>query len=527
MVATAGPSTPRFPRHEWRLPGLALAAIGLALAYLALAWSGWFQVDHNDFWGIAFYAGHLSLSDPASLHNGFYPIGYPAMLRAFGGASDLVRAVALNAVLAAALVLVAARLGRELGGRLATGITVLLVILYPLVFRYATVPGPDIGAAAFCCLAALLLARSLPTDAPTVTRRLVAAGIALGCAALFRYHALVLAVGLLLGYSLVRGRWRETLPAWGGLAGVYAVQVVVNLAAGRGALDTAQAFNVYRMVNDVPWHRAAEIPIPSSWLAIVAAAPGRFLSAYAESFGRLLPLLLPSAVALAPAWPLKLRASSGMFAVAIALFIVVVAAGASSRAGLVVLPICFAQAGALVGTVVTAPASDRAHRRVQLAARLTAVAVAAAFMLLWVREDAGLLASRRTAHERNARLEELMRTQGLERSAEVFTTDFSFYLPGLAPAMPYTHGGWPQLAVYGFSRAFPPLCMRSLECFAADAARRGVRYVVLGPDAGTLMPELGEIYRDPRPQRAMRPLGGAGDLRAFTLTPVSPAGDRQ
>ena len=520
-------AAPRFPRHAWRRSGLVLAATGLALAYLALAGSASFQVDHNDFWGIAFYAGHLSTTDPASLHNGFYPIGYPAMLRAVGGISDLGRAVVLNAVLAAAMVLVAARLGLLIGGRLAAGITALLVVSYPLVFRYATVPGPDIGAAALCCLGALVLAQSLPADPPTGTLRLVVAGIALGGAALFRYHALVLAVGLLLGFVLVRGRWREALPAWGGLAVVYTAQVVVNLAAGRGPLDTAQAFNVYRMVNDVPWHRAAEIPIPSSWFAIVAVAPGRFLSAYAESFGRLLPLLLPSAVALAPGWPPKVRAAGGMVAVAIALFIVVVAAGASSRAALVVLPICFAQIGALIGAVVTAPASDRAERRVRRAARLTALAVAAAYLLLWVREDAGLLAARRMAHDRNVRLQEMMRARGLERSAEVFTTDFSFYLPGLAPAMPYTHGGWPQVAVYGFSRAFPPLCTRSFECFAADAARHGVRYLVLGPDAATLMPELGEIYRDPHARPTAHPLGTAGDLKAFALAPAPPSGDRR
>ena len=57
--------------------------VGYAVILALCGWWWWsglelrFYVLQNDFWGLFFLGEHLSLEDTGTLHNGFYPIGYP------------------------------------------------------------------------------------------------------------------------------------------------------------------------------------------------------------------------------------------------------------------------------------------------------------------------------------------------------------------------------------------------------------------------------------------------------------------
>src|SRR5262245_25218531 len=101
-----------------RLLSVAAGSAGLVLyAASALATSG--HVALNDFWGNLFIATHLELSVPQSLYSGFYPIGYPLLLRAGGDHAVMVATIASvisGAVAAGAVALLAARLGGVLEG---------------------------------------------------------------------------------------------------------------------------------------------------------------------------------------------------------------------------------------------------------------------------------------------------------------------------------------------------------------------------------------------------------------------------
>ena len=70
-----------------------------ALCALGVVWSTGFYVELNDFWGNLFAAEQLDLRQPASLHNGFYPIGYLLLLRVLALGDPVVGAGLANVAL--------------------------------------------------------------------------------------------------------------------------------------------------------------------------------------------------------------------------------------------------------------------------------------------------------------------------------------------------------------------------------------------------------------------------------------------
>ena len=66
-------------------------ACAYSVALLALdVWFG-FHIGMNDFWCHYYQAENLNFSDPQTLYDGFFPIGYPALLR-FAPGDDFIEA---------------------------------------------------------------------------------------------------------------------------------------------------------------------------------------------------------------------------------------------------------------------------------------------------------------------------------------------------------------------------------------------------------------------------------------------------
>jgi hypothetical protein len=116
-----------------------------------------FNVGLNDFWGLLYYADQLTLAEPMSLYNGFFPIGYALILKLLPEGWETVGAYSLSALFAGLLVAVSGRIAGASHGFWAMLGACTLVLMAPIVFQYANVPGPDIGTAALTALAVWFL----------------------------------------------------------------------------------------------------------------------------------------------------------------------------------------------------------------------------------------------------------------------------------------------------------------------------------------------------------------------------------
>jgi hypothetical protein len=217
-----------------------------------------FFVGQNDFWSLLFYARHLSWSEKASLYNGFYPIGYALLLRFFPYSYVIQLASLTNALFAG--LLGASVFGlvwstRRLGASI---FALLLTVLFPLAFQYSTYLVPDIGSAALTAWAVFLLFKSeLDNDHPSHSTNWQCglAGIALGAASLWRSHAIISSLAIIVVYGLIhrmpfRRGYAILLVAFFIVAGI---QPIVNLISGHGAFETAQKFNLYKTFYGIDW----------------------------------------------------------------------------------------------------------------------------------------------------------------------------------------------------------------------------------------------------------------------------------
>jgi hypothetical protein len=225
--------------------------------FLASAWYVQFHVPLNDFWGVLYYARNLSLAERASLYNGFYPIGYPLLLKLFPADGVIQAAFVSNVLLAGLLLASTAGLISLRDSFVAVAATGVGLLVHPLVVRYANTPGPDIGASAFVSCAVYFLWRDgfLGKDPPAHRMSGIVSGVFLGLASLWRSHAIVISVAIILSYVLVMGPralWsrREIVLAF---AFVYSLQVITNILSGHGPFETAQKFNIYKTFNGIDW----------------------------------------------------------------------------------------------------------------------------------------------------------------------------------------------------------------------------------------------------------------------------------
>ncbi|MFW6159260.1 MAG: hypothetical protein ACOC8E_07885 [Planctomycetota bacterium] len=161
-----------------------------------------FHVGLNDFWMVRFYAEKMTLSEPASLYNGFFPIGYPLLLKLVPSGAVLPAAYMFSAVCGALVVVAAALLLGGVFGRWGAAAGFLVATFHPLVFRYGNTAGPYVGTAAFTALAVYLLWKDAfrTEEGRPSQANLVFAGLLLGLAALFRSHCIVSSGAVLISY---------------------------------------------------------------------------------------------------------------------------------------------------------------------------------------------------------------------------------------------------------------------------------------------------------------------------------------
>lgn len=509
-----------------RLADVFSALWGLTIMTLlaATGMTAGFHPAINDVLWITDIAAGIDYTQIQSLHNGFFPLGFPVLLDQLSSLDPLAVGGWLSLMSAAAVLALTWWLARTLAGAWPALVALVALSLYPLFFEYAASPGPDMMATALTT-AGLCLAVQATRLSSRAWLLFGLAGLAVGIGALFRYHAIVMLVGpLVLAATLVPRRWGNAVAViTGGLAGVFA-QMLVNLLGGFGPLETEAPFNLYKNAVGLDWYLTATLDRDSfaSFTGIIAAAPIDVLMSVAGAAAEFTSIL--AVVALAAMMSARRSLVWVAMLATVTIYVAVVAFGYSVRGQLPVLPIA-AVALASVAMMVyrwlrsTSDASSRS-----LAAVSSGILIGVLLFLPWLRADLAYIDTRAQVEQQRAAAQ-LALNQALPSlgTKQVFTNDFDFYLSGLDNVNPRKLGGWGNISMNGRVTQ-QDLDVTSLPAFLCDAIKHDVRVVLWIPGVATgVAPELESVLAGSSSAPGFIGVGPTGPYRITVLDVQEPS----
>jgi hypothetical protein len=502
--------------------------VGYAVILALCGWWWWsglelrFYVLQNDFWGLFFLSEHLSLKDTGTLHNGFYPIGYPLLLRILIGPNILVTAFAVS-VIAAALVLAVQMhfLSRHLSPWIAVACIGALGI-HPMFFQHAITAGTDITTVALAATGSLTFVSGLMRGSTTLA---LIGGALMGGSGLMRHHGFLFSLAVVAaGLACWPRRWQQVCccAAMVGVAG--GVQVAINVAAGVPPFQTAQAFNVYKMFNPVDWFHLKK-DYPPNVLDVIRLSPGRYFEAYKAHLYPELYLLWPAAIATVLVERSK-RPLAAFTLITGAVFLPLQAIGGSPRGPMPLLPLCAVAVALCLEAVMTRRWVPSSRVRTSAAA-IGTVSVAVAAMWFWPVQSRAYVTHFARVEQLWAQVETQLRSDGVQHPSQVFTDSFEFYFvsvrsPSSMDYHPRTTGGWAQIDLYGSERVHPPLRTDTLPNFLSDAREQGVTHLVLTGTAGSVLAALGHLQAGAPVSGGMREVASLGWVRIFDIRGWNP-----
>lgn len=508
-----------------------LSSLGWFLAFFisGLALTLWlgsviqFHAISNDFWNILYYGRKMSLYEPVSLYNGFYPFGYALLIGQLPLTYVMPLAYGINALLAGLYVAAAAGLVFCSNSKTAAAVAFLAALAAPYVFKSANTLSPDMGSLAFTAFAIFLMWRGQLNGEAKKMGKLLASlsGLSLGMAFLWRSHAVVASVAVLLAYAVfgTRQRWGDLKYMGIAFLALLMAQVAVNLVSGHGAFETAQAFNIHKFfygVTTVLPPTPAEIA-KFSLLDEVLQNPERALTAY----------LLPLQYHLSFIWaPLALFliaprgkfARFGLFSITyILLYSIPVSLGDSPRAPILLMAV-------YIPSVALIPAAwnEQAPKVFKQAwvPRLVLILFLGACAWNyygWVQYDINLIERANDERRTLAFIEKTLIAHGMKSPDEVFADRHDFYTPHTMPYRARWIGNWAQDWVWGYADEYPALPGDTWQAFSAACSAQGIRYLVLSPNSryrGEIFPPIYERSVD-LDRLGLKYLGQRGKIRLF------------
>jgi hypothetical protein len=421
-----------------------------------------FAILSNDSFGLRFQADHLSLSDPSSFYNAFYPIGYPLFLRICGivAASPFPVALMLQIVVAACFAYVVYRIAVLILPRTGALLAAVMTLLFPDIVRAELSTVPDLFALAAVTLAVYSLFEARP----------LVAGVWMGIATMFRFHTIAFAAAVVIALLFMpnerRAVWRLML----GCIPFVALCAALQLWSG-GPISMGSGFNIWKTMHGVDWTNVPQ-RFEMSALDVILREPSRFFSSWLgaakESWYIWLPLLLFIVLTV------RRPVAAIVRAVVIAAFLYhgLTMIGGSARGPLLILPIAIMAAVWSLLTIARIPTESRIVRRMVYAAIGGASAMAIAIVLIQSSE----------ASSRVESYEALSKQLGLtsrQDAQHIYTDDYALYFPQFADATPRTSGGWPELGLPIYSRTYPHIPDSTSDALYASLKSEGIRYVVI------------------------------------------------
>jgi hypothetical protein len=474
------------------------------IVFLASSYYINFQVVLNDFWGVLYYSRHLSLSEPASLYNGFFPIGYPFLLHFIPYSYVVFFAFALNILFSGLFLGWISNLIYMLRKSIWGAVFVFWVtLLYPLFFQYSVTTSPDIGAAALSIGGVYFLwKRDLVQDSSAhLLRDDLIAGLLFGIAALFRSHGVISAAAILAGYFVVMGMRRiwERKYLLISLALVYSIQIGANLLSGHGALETGQNFTAYISFFGMDWWHIPPAVYSFSVVSQFFKDPTGFIAVFMPLFLRLVVYGLPSLMCL-----ILLRGSLERKFVWFVLIAtlgyslpVAIGTSATDRGPFPILGITVTCLG-LLGLELWSRG-----KKILSASKLLhglAVGILASSLLWvaagWISQNMDFLNLNLGQNKNLHVIEAKLVAKGLKKPAEVFTNKFGLYLPDIPPYRPYSNGGWEDYSLWNYRQEFPEIPTDSWETFLQGCKANHIRFLALSPGADAVAGFLSDLYNE-------------------------------
>jgi hypothetical protein len=469
----------------------------------------------NDFWGLFHLGEHLTVSDPRTLQNGFYPPGYPLLLRVLLGRQILVTTFLLSVACASAALWLVYRWLAPTTGAAQAGFATGVLAVHPMFFQHAITAGPDMPTLLLGLAGVLWLWDALEKGR---IGRAAFAGLLLGLSGLTRHHGFLLAAGATLaGLACWPRQWRPLAAAAAVVGACGFTLVGINVAAGVPPFQTAQAFNVYKMFNPVDWFHLQR-NYPENVFEVIRLSPARYWDAYTAQLTPSLILLLPSLTAVIVAAGRARRLAVFMLITA-AIYLPLQATGGSPRGPLPAVPLAAVSLAIVLHALETRLAMFTVARRLTLSIGTMALVLGA---VVWVPQNRGLVASYAGMKDLWLSVETALRNDGVQYPAQVFTDSFDFYFVSVRSARSWDYrarntGGWAQIDLYGYDRVHPPLRTTSLEEFLADAHAYGVTHLVLTSTAGYVLGALGEMQAGGALPDGMRHVADLPGVRIVAL----------
>ncbi len=491
-----------------------LYATVYSVALVALdVWFG-FHIGMNDFWGHYYQAENLDFTNPETLYDGFFPIGYPALL-SFVPGDDFIQAG--FAIAAAGRILYLGIFGsmalRFLPGAWAMFATVALSLI-PRIFENVLTPGADLPmlvlelAGASCVLLATL--REEPSRGRFAW--MILGGALMGLSGLVRQHGLVMAAGVFLAAVALRPRDIGRIIV-AGLACTlaYSPQIAISLWAGRGPFETFQYVNIYKMMHHVEL-RHVPLDLDPKVGPIIAEDPIAFFSAWWRYFVGMLPLLAPAAIALILVRERATRRMGAAILIVGVPYLAAVALGWSARAVLPLIPWAVLLCACIVFRTERYIAT-RIGRPVAIRGILSAAAL---LLAVWASErNSGLVRGYLYDHHSYTEVAQLLEADGVVHPKQVYSTDGTFYLPMMPPYWPYFDGTWGLFSLYKFRERYPQLNVSALPDFRDECVRQGITHLALWGDPTWISPALGNLVQTPQDHPEFEYLGRIGGYALF------------
>jgi hypothetical protein len=493
-------------------------ALGTGLT-LALGFYIQFHAVSNDFWNILYYGRHMTLEKPESLYNGFFPFGYAFVIGQLPFTYVLPLSYFINALLAGLFTASAATLVASTRCVTATVVVFFVSLAVPDIFKNANTLSPDIGSVAFTGFAIFLLWRDRlgeEQESPNGLRS-VLIGISLGMAFLWRNHAIVSSVAILIGYFIFTHLrpFRVSALMVGSFLCVVSLQVIVNIVSGHGAFETAQAFNIHKFfygINDTYPPTPAEIA-KFSLIETVMSNPKWALDSYLVPFKYLISFGWPAAACflLSPKGRISRYSLSSLLF--IFFYAIPVSLGDSPRLAVIIMG-AYVPSLALLLVVLMDLVEKKFTSRKWMPGLLGLLFILANVHLFygWVLYDFDFIQVNRAERKVLTIVEQTLITAGMKSPAEVFADRYDFYTPHKMPYRSRQIGNWSQDWVWGFKDEFPPLPNDSWDSFSAACKKQGIHFLVLSPNSASRGDIFPPIYDE------------TADLQSFGLQFVAQRG---
>ena len=445
-------------------------------AIFASAWFSHFAIIINDVFLLRWQAEHLSFSAPESFYNGFFPIGYPLVLRAASLTGNPILAlILLQIALTPLFVLMIYRLFVQIFPSItddwqSAALALPLVLFAPPMIHAISSASPDFFAALAVLAGLLCIIREGRWN-------FILVGVCMGFGCLFRSHLVVLAITLSLSLLIFQNerRWSAFIGFSAGAIPFIIAQGLIQVWSGHGFFENAQAFNIWKTMHGIDWSNPPALGHAKAF-AIIMEDPALFVSSacnwlFLYSF-YLVPLIGTLILAVGrfrsgmPAIPRILVA----LALAALAYIGVAAAGGSVSAFTPILPIVAA---------CVIPLMQFAFSRRTLEFRKRTIAAIA--VIAWIAGLAGLVGF--TSHTRSrvddyAKIEQQLGVHSRSDALGIYTDDYDFYFPGLSYQTPRHTGGWGEVGLSNYLSEFPHIRNASSEMEHQDLLQNRMAYAI-------------------------------------------------